>query len=35
MLRKFFNKGITNMTLITADEEIGMALVLLIVGKNG
>ena len=33
MLRKIFNKGMTNMTMITADEEIGMALVLLIVGQ--
>ena len=33
MLRKNFNKGMTNMTMITADEEIGMALVLLIVGQ--
>ena len=32
MLRKNFNKGMTNMTMITADEEIGMALVLLIIG---
>ena len=33
MLRKNFNKGMTNMTMITADEEIGMALVLLIIGQ--
>lgn len=33
MLRYNFNKGMTNMTMITADEEVGQALVLLIIGQ--
>jgi hypothetical protein len=33
MLRKNFHRGMTNMTMITADEEAGMALVLLIIGQ--
>jgi hypothetical protein len=33
MLRYNFNRGMTNMTMITADEEVGQALVLLIIGQ--
>jgi hypothetical protein len=34
MLRTNFTKGMTNLTMITADEEIGMALTLLIVAQT-